>query len=319
VPAKKTTKAAVEKIAKEVGVTFDAAPTKPGGEALKLRPTRIALWDSYGGSMPSGWIRWIFEQAYPAGFEVVFPPALDAGNLAAKYDVIIFPGGAIPAVAGEEGGGGRGGGGGGDFPGGGGAQANIPAEYQNRQGRVTAATTIPILKKFVEEGGTIIAIGSSTSIGGHFGLPLANGLVEMVGGVERRLGNEKFYVPGSLLRVEVDNTNPLAYGLADAADVMWENDPAYRLLPDALLKGVRPVGWFSTATPLRSGWAWGQQYLKGLTAIIDASVGKGKVFLLSPEVTFRAQPHNTFKLLFNGIYYGTAQAANLGQAGKGAK
>ena len=330
VPAKPTTKALVEKLAADLGVAFEATSVKPAGEALKLSPVRIGLWDQYGGSMPSGWIRWILEQAYPTAFEVVYPPALDAGNLKQKYDVLIFPGGAIPAAPGEAaGGGGRGGGdfAGGDTPAaggapagagggrggaGGGAQPTIPPEYAGRQGRITAATTIPALKAFVEEGGTIIAIGTSTSIAGHFGLPVTNGLVEMAGGVERRLPNDKFYVPGSLLATAVDSSNPLAYGFGDSVMVMWDNDPALRLGPDALLKGVKPVAWFATDKPLKSGWAWGQQYLKGLTAAADVTFGKGKVFLLAPEITFRAQPHATFKFLFNGIYYGSAKAVTLG-------
>jgi hypothetical protein len=322
VPAKPTTKAAVDKVAADLGISVDTTGVKPAGEALKLSPVRIGLWDQYGGSMPSGWIRWILEQAYPVSFEVVFPPALDAGNLRAKYDVLIFPGGAIPAAPGEAAGGGRGGDFGGDAApagtaggrgGAAGGQANIPAEYQNRQGRITPTTTIPALKQFVEDGGTIIAIGSSTSIAGHFGLPVTNGLVEMMNGVERRLPNDKFYAPGSVLRTAVDVANPLAYGFGDSVDVMWDNDPALRLGPDAVLKGVRPVGWFATDAPLRSGWAWGQQYLKGLTTAADVTLGKGKVFLLAPEVTFRAQPHATFKFLFNGIYYGSAKAVTLGK------
>ena len=63
--------------------------------------------------------------------------------------------------------------------------------------------------------------------------------------------------------------------------------------------------------PLRSGWAWGQHYLAGGAAVVEASVGKGKVFLFGPEITFRAQPHGTFKFLFNGIYYGTSQASGV--------
>jgi len=326
IPAKPTTKAMVEKLAGELGIGFDATAVKPAGEALKLNPVRIGLWDQYGGSMPSGWIRYIFEQTYPVTFDVVFPPTLDAGNLAQKYDVLIFPGGAIPAAPGEAAGGGRGGGGGdfgGDAPaaagaagggrgaGGQAAQANIPAQYQGRQGRITPATTIPILKKFVEDGGTIITIGSSASIAGHFGLPVSSGLVEMVNGVERRLPNDKLYVPGSVLSIDVDPSNPLTYGFGNKVDVMWENDPALKLGPDAALKGVKPVGWFSTDKPLRSGWAWGQQYLKGLAVALDVSYGKGKVFIFSPEITFRAQPHATFKFLFNGIYYGSAKSVTL--------
>jgi hypothetical protein len=317
IPSKATTKAAVDKLAAELGIPFDATTARPSGEALKLNPVRIGLWDQYGGSMPSGWIRYIFEQTHPVKFDLVFPPALDAGDLKQKYDVLIFPPGAIPAAAGELGGGGRGG----DLPpaagaGGRGAQAgpsNIPAEYQGRQGRVTADTTIPVLKKFVEDGGTIITLGSSAGIAGHFGLPVSNGLVEIVNGVERRLPNDKFYVPGSVLSIDVDPTNPLAYGFDGKVDVMWENSPALKLGPDAALKGVKAVGWFGTDTPLRSGWAWGQQYLKGLATAFDVSYGKGKVFIFTPEITFRAQPHATYKFLFNGIYYGSAKAVTLGK------
>ena len=72
--------------------------------------------------------------------------------------------------------------------------------------------------------------------------------------------------------------------------------------PNAVSKGVRPVMWFDSASPLRSGWAWGQNYLEGGTTAFEATVGRGHVFAFGPEITFRGQPHGTFKFLFNGIY-----------------
>jgi hypothetical protein len=65
---------------------------------------------------------------------------------------------------------------------------------------------------------------------------------------------------------------------------------------------VRPIAVFDTETPLRSGWAWGQRYLKGGVIAAEATVGKGRVLLFGPEILQRAQPHGTFKLLFNAIY-----------------
>ena len=62
-------------------------------------------------------------------------------------------------------------------------------------------------------------------------------------------------MPGPVLRVSVDNTSPVAYGMPASADVFFENSPAFRLAPDAELQGVRPVAWFPNAAPLRSGWA----------------------------------------------------------------
>jgi hypothetical protein len=122
---------------------------------------------------------------------------------------------------------------------------------------------------------------------------------------EQHLSSDKFYVPGSVLRVAVDSTAPSALGQAGHIDVFFDNSPVYRLDPTAASRGVRPVMWFEGAKPLRSGWAWGQNYLEGGTAAVEATVGRGKLYLFGPEITFRAQPHGTFKFLFNGIFGGT--------------
>src|SRR5206468_36048 len=94
IPAKASTLPILENLAADKGLTFDAA-ARPAGEALRVRPVRIGLWDQYGGSMPSGWTRWLFEQ-YEFPFEVVYPRTLDAGGLNAKFDVLVFVTGAVP-------------------------------------------------------------------------------------------------------------------------------------------------------------------------------------------------------------------------------
>jgi len=292
----------VQKLATDKGLSFDPA-SRPSGDAMRLKLVRIGLWDQYGGSMPSGWIRWMLEQ-YEFPFEVVYPATLDAGNLNNRFDVLVFVGGAIPArdVSGGETGG---------QP----SAESIPAEFRDRLGSVTVAKTVPELKKFLEAGGTILTIGTSTAMGYHVGLPIRNALVERVQGfAERSLPNEKFYVPGSILEARLDNTNPLTYGMDERSLVFFDRSPAFRLQPEASLKGVKAVAWFDSATPLRSGWAWGQQYLDQAVAIVEAPVGKGRLVLFGPEITWRAQPHGTFKLLFNGIYYGgatTTRAAGI--------
>jgi len=182
----------------------------------------------------------------------------------------------------------------------------IPAEYRAQLGRVSAAKTLPQLKAFVDNGGTILTIGSSTSLGYHLGLPIKNALVEVVNGAERELPREKYYVPGSILEARIDNTNPLAYGMDARAMVFYDESPAFRLQPQAGLTGVKPVAWYDSPSPLRSGWAWGQQYLDQAVSIVEAPVGKGHVVLYGNEVNWRDQPHGTFKLLFNGIYFGAA-------------
>ncbi|HEX7018474.1 MAG TPA: peptidase, partial [Gemmatimonadaceae bacterium] len=154
-----------------------------------------------------------------------------------------------------------------------------------------------------EDGGVIISSGAATNIGFQLGLPIENHLVmRSPGQPDRALNGEEYYVPGSILRVAVDTTDAVTAGMPSQLDVFFDNDPVFRLDPDAALKGTRAVAWFDNAEPLRSGWAWGQNYLDGGAAVVEANYGKGKVYLFGPEITFRGQPHGTFKFLFNGIY-----------------
>jgi hypothetical protein len=281
----------VKRLAAQLGLRFTAVAQKPANLGIELKPTRIGLWDRYGGSMESGWTRWILEQ-FGAPFQVVFAPELDAGDLNKKFDILIFVDNAIGAGTGS-----------GRTP----NLENIPEDLRNRVGSVTAAKTVPQLKKFLEEGGTILTIGSSANLATQLGLPITNPLVEATAdGRERSLPNEKFYIPGSVLRMKVNNTLPLAWGMPEYVDTMFDSSRVFKLGADAERMGIRQVAWFDTATPLRSGWALGESYLRDTATVVEAPVGKGKLILCGTEILFRAQPHGTFKFLFNAIYGSTA-------------
>jgi len=264
----------------------------------RIQPARVALWDVYGGSLPSGWTRWLAEQ-YHFPVEVIYPKDIDSVDLRSKYDVIIFVSGGIPAVATPGAAPQRRGGFGFRQP----KPEEIPVEYRSHLGRITAEKSIPQLKKFLEKGGSIVTIGSSTSLAYHLGLPVHDALTELVGGKERKLPGEKFYVPGSVLQVSVDSTQESAWGMGSTADVYFEQSPVFNLSPSTYNTGeIKPIAWFATDKPLRSGWAWGQAYLKNGIAAFVANVGKGKLYAFGPEITFRAQTHGVFKLLFNEMY-----------------
>jgi len=181
----------------------------------------------------------------------------------------------------------------------------IPAEFRPRLGNVTVETTVPQLRAFLEAGGTILAIGSSASLARHLGLPVTNHLVAD----GRPLPNDKFYVPGSVLSVRVDNTRPIAFGLAERVDVFFDESPVWHAAPNAPAEQIRTVAWYDSDRPLRSGWAWGQEYLKDGAAVAEADVGRGKLYLFGPEILFRGQPHGTFKFLFNGLHLARATGA----------
>lgn len=287
------TKSLVEKYANQLGLQIGSLKKRPAA-GLKVKPIRIALWDTYGGSIPSGWVRWLLEQ-YHFTYRVIYSKEIDSVDLRKKYDVIVFVSGAIPPMrpAGS--------------PGRTGSLQpkpnEIPAEFRERLGRITADTSIPKLKNFLEHGGKIVTIGSSANLAYHMGLPVRSALVEVVKGQDISLAGEKFYVPGSIMNITVDTTQAAAFGMSSKTDVYFDASPVFKIAPGATANGeVKAIGWFAKDKPLRSGWAWGQAYLRDGIVAFEVKVGLGKLVVFGPEITFRGQTHGTFKLLFNQLY-----------------
>ncbi len=255
---------------------------QPEGSLAKLRMPRIALWDRYGGSMESGWTRWIMDQ-FGIPYKVVFAKEFEADGLKDKFDVIVFVDGSIPANFREN-------------------QAinteGIPEKYHFMLGNVNT-NAIGKLKEFAENGGSIITIGTGTNIAKHLGLPVESSLVKD----GKPLPRTDYYIPGSILQVKVDNQQPVAWGMGKRSDVMFDNSPVFKITGP----GVKPIAWFDSEKPLRSGWAWGQKYLKDGVAIAEADLGKGKVYLFGPEILYRGQSWGTFKFFFNALLLSRAE------------
>jgi len=295
IPAKEKVK--LEKASAGLGVKVIGSAKLPAN-AIKISALRIGLWDMYGGSMPSGWVRWIMEQ-YHFPFKRIYAKEIDKGDLHKNYDVLVFVGGAIPEFGS---GGGRGRGGAGGF--GGGPRANqIPPEYADQVGRLTKDSSIIQLKKFIADGGSVVTIGSSTTLAYYLDLPVHNQLTEITAGEVKVLPAEKFYIPGSIMQAHIDSTQSAAWGMFGKSDVYFDSSPVFKVAPEAIAKGqVNPIAWYASATTLRSGWAWGQNYLQDGVAAFESPVGAGKFFAFGPEITFRGQTQGTFKLLFNEFY-----------------
>ena len=291
--ANKKLQETIESLSAEKGIIFNGVTAKPANMNDKVMPQRIALWDKYGGSMSSGWVRWIFEK-YNFPFQLIFAKEIDASNLKDKYDVILFVEGAIPSLKPEAGNGYEE-----KEP----KAEDVPEIYQATLGKITAEKSIPALNKFLQEGGTIITIGSSANLAYHLNVPVRNALVEMVAGKEKSLPGEKFYIPGSVMQITLDNEYKANWGMNKNADVYFSASPVFKLLPDAIArKEVVPLAWYASDKTLRSGWAFGQSYLQDGIAAFEAKVGNGKLFVYGPEITFRGQTHSNYKMLFNQLY-----------------
>ena len=254
------------------GQMFDDIDTYAG-----MAKPRVGLWDRFGGSMESGWTRFTLER-YKFPYTVLYGADFNAGKLRDQYDVIIFPDGAIPGSDPAN------------------PRANplsddptVSAEYKRRLPGITVAKGVAALKEFLENGGRIVAIGSSaTNLAKHLKLPVENAV--------GTLKNTEFYIPGSILQVSLDKSASVTRGLLDRVDVMFDSSPAFKVTGPA-----KVIASYTQEKPLRSGWAWGQEKLKGLAAFVEVPFGKGSVYLYGPEVNFRAQPSQTMKLIFNAI------------------
>lgn len=279
---------------KETGVKPIPALEEPN-KLIPVAPARVGLFDYYGGSIPSGWVRWIMEK-FDYQFSLIYPKEIDNGNLASKYDVILFIDDGIE-----------------DFDENLGKQNSffsfrfkqpdpetIPEKYRPWLGHITKEKSIPSLKNFLEEGGRIVTVGKNTSLAYSLGLPVKNALLEENDSNTEFLSRNEYYIPTSILKTETADSNPALWGL-NSSYIVFNNDPVFRI--DENNKDIEILTWFKgKGNLLESGWAWGQDYIKNGITSFKAKVGKGEFYAFSPEITFRAQSHGTFPLLFNQLY-----------------
>jgi hypothetical protein len=278
----------IAELASKKGVEF--APINVDlnvSDLAALHAPRIAIWDQYGGSIDAGWLRFVLEQ-FEFPYEVVYPKTIDAGNLNAKYDVLILTDDATMGDSASRGRSQR-------------EPADVPAEYQPRLGLLTVARSLPQLRAFVENGGTLLTVARAANIAYQLGLPVTNAFADSTG---RQLSRSRFYIPGSVLGAVVDTSSAIAWGLPQRVDLFFDSSPAFRMGPEAASRGMKNVAWFDNPAPLRSGWALGQKVLDGASEILVAPIGKGAVVMYGPEIYFRSQSHGSFRFLFNGIYFG---------------
>lgn len=270
---RQVTSGTMQKIARDLRLPVIAA-TLSAGPSIAIKAPRVALYEPWGGNMDAGWTRWLLEQ-YEFPYVHARNADLGAGNLRQRFDVIILP---------EM------------------TTAQIVRGNQARQVRPEYAggigeAGVGHLKQFVADGGTVITLGNSAEFAiESLGVPFENAL--------RGLDQDTFFCPGSILRIAVDTTHPLGYGMAAEADAMFINNGGYR--PTALLPsvGATVVARYPQTTLLRSGWIIGESRLHGTGAVVEARMGKGRVIMHTMRVQNRAQTWATFPLFFNSIFYG---------------
>jgi hypothetical protein len=324
----------LEALAKKYPLDIHAATAAPTGSALKVRLPRIALYQSWVASMDEGWTRFIFDQnGIP--YTRVVDADIRKGNLNDRFDVIVLPDNAARAITTGRGGFGEGlggepgapqapgseGQGRGGRSGQGNGQGSAPGNGQGNENRGEArGPKIPpeftgglgddgvaSLKAFTENGGTIVTFNHASQV-------YAQKSSEPVSDASASFDRKSFYVPGSILQVSVDNTNPIAFGSTPTVPIFYENGPVFHVSGDAV-----SVASFTTDKPLLSGWIQGGELLKGNSVIAEEPQGKGRLVLFGFRPQYRAISEVTYKFLFNALLYSssTSEAISTASAAAG--
>ena len=283
VAAGQGTHARIERAATDLGLSIEALDQLPSGDTLRIREPRTALYQAWGGNMDEGWTRWILEQ-FNFAYTTLRDREIRAGDLHERFDVIILPDATYESML-------RGL-----------ASDTMPDEYT---GGMTIAG-VASLYEFVVHGGTLVALDTAAELPlAAFNIPIRD--------VTEGQSDSEFYIPGTLLRLQVDNTHPVAFGMPVEATAFFARSPAFTVGrppsrteramgithegPDT----IETVATYPSSDLLKSGWLMGESVIAGRAAVLDAAVGEGRVILLGFRTQHRAQPHGTFKLLFNSI------------------
>jgi len=271
----------ITSITKDLFLNITALDSNVSIPALRLRKPRLAVYQPWTANMDEGWTRWLLEQ-YEFPFTILHNADIKAGKLEEKFDVLILPEmGTKQIMEGTE-------------------SKRARPEYKGGVGE----EGMKAIKEFVQEGGTLITIGNSANfVIDKYAIPFKNAL--------KGLGSEKFSCPGSILRVFLDNRHPVAYGMPEEASAYFVYSPAFDLSPSFATMSPVVIGKYPNANLLQSGWIQGEENLFDKVAIAEVKMGRGKIILLGFRVQHRAQPHGTFKLLFNAIFYGATEETML--------
>ena len=264
----------VGRIAEETGVDFQALNGDPSASTYPVEGQRIAMYQRYyGGNMDEGWTRWLLED-FSFQYATIRDAEILEGDLSERWDVIILPADSKQMMI-E----------GASDP------SSVPPAYRSGFGEAG----VRALDAFVENGGTLITFAEAGDLVlDEFDVPVTNAVAGMWG--------DEFWSPGSTLRMEVDTTHPLAYGMPESALATFlAGGQVYTTIPGARSADVRRIATYLDRDILQSGWLLGEDAIAEKAAAVSVAKGAGSIVMLGFRAQHRAQTHGTFKLFFNAL------------------
>jgi len=264
----------VREVAEETGVDFMPLAGAPGSGTYPLSQQRIGLFQRYyGGNMDEGWTRWLLED-FEFPYSTIMDDEILRGDLHERWDVIILPNDSRDMMVDGR-----------DDP------AAAPPDYRSGFG----AAGVAALDEFVERGGMLVTFSQAGDFAlQEFDVPVRN----HVAGV---WGND-FWAPGATLRIDVDTTHPLAFGMPERALATFlAGGQVYETQSGARSSDVHRLATYPARDILESGWLLGEETIAGKAAIAVVDKGEGTVLMLGFRAQHRAQTHGTYKFFFNAL------------------
>jgi hypothetical protein len=240
----------------------------------RLMRAKIALYRSHVPAIDEGWTRWMLFHSGALGLKSLLDSEVRAGNLRANYETIILPDQPRAAILNGH------------------RKGTMPEEYTGG----IDPEGVKGLREFVEQGGTLVCLNRASDFAiEQFKLPVR----DVVDGLPRT----DFYVPGSILRIELDTSDPIAKGMPKESIAWAENSPVFEIKSDPLaLVRVKIIAWYpKDRDPLLSGWLLGGDRIKGKGALVEVGMGKGRIILFGFRPQYRGQSLATYPLFFNAI------------------
>ena len=242
---------------------------------VSLKPViapKVAIYQSYSPSMPEGWFRWVLDE-HKIPYDILHYDDINDAQLTNYSILFLPPGGGSPKMMVE-------------------GQTNVenstPPAYADGIGE----EGVDALDKFVQGGGTLYTWSGAW----RFLQQYMNVDVKAVnGGLDRT----EFNIPGSLLRVNVDTSHPLGFGLTDETAIFFRRDSAW----PANMGDANVIASYPADDLLLSGWIQGEDVLVNQAAMVEIPRGKGRMVMTGFYPEYRGQAHQTYKMMFNAIFY----------------
>jgi hypothetical protein len=243
----------------------------------KLKSFKVALYRDWSHNMEEGWTRYVFDE-FKINYETVHPSDVLNKDFIKKYDIVVFVGtgktgieSGKPPKKWEK------------------WSSPLPPEYSGGIGEKGKK----VLEEFLKKGKTLIFMGDSCEYAiEHFNLP-----VEDIGKEAK-----KVRCPGSYLGIEIKESE-LTYGMRPQAAVFYSKNPAFSTyLPPSITQKRRTPVTFGTRDLLLSGYLEGEESLVRNSLVVDFSIDDGRIILIGPIVTYRAQSEGIYKIIFNALF-----------------